>query len=79
MTTQRLLQIKEQIDNAKTKGAQISGQIQSIEDQMNTKFKVKTPEAADKELKRRSGELDKMEKDFEAGQDALEKNFPFDE
>jgi len=75
MSTQRLLKIKEQIENAKTQGAEVKGKIESVEDQMAAKFKVKTADAADKELKKRSSELDKMEKDFSAGEEALEEAY----
>lgn len=79
MTTQRLLQIKEKIDNAKTQQAEVKGQIHSVEEQMSTKFKVKTAEDANKELKKRTGELDQMEKGFEAGEQKLEDAYSWDE
>ena len=79
MTTQRLLQIKEKIDNAKTQQAEVKGQIHSVEEQMSTKFKVKTVDAASKELKKRAGELDQMEKEFETGEVELEKAYSWNE
>ena len=79
MTTQRILQIKEKIDNAKTQQAEVKGQIRSVEEQMSTKFKVKTVDVASKELKKRAEELDQMEGEFEAGETELEKEFPWDE
>jgi len=79
MTTQRLLQIKEKIDNAKTQQAEVKGQIRSIEDQMFTKFKVKTADDANEQLKKRAGELDQMEKDFEAGEEELENAYAWNE
>ena len=79
MTTQRLLQIKEKIDNAKTQQAEITGQIRSTEEQMFAKFKVKTTEDASKELKKRAEGLDQMEKEFEVGEQELEDAYPWDE
>jgi len=79
MTTQRLLEIKEKIDNAKTQQAEIKGQIRSIEEQMTAKFKVKTTEEANKELKKRAEELDQMEKNFEKGEEELEKAYSWEE
>jgi len=79
MTTQKLLQIKEKIDNAKTQQAEVKGQIRSIEDQIFTKFKIKAIDAANEQLKERAEELDKMEKDFKIGEEELEKVFSLHE
>jgi len=79
LTTQRLLEIKEKIDNAKTQQAEVKGQIRSIEEQISAKFKVKTAEDANKELKKRAEELDQMEKSFEAGEEELEKAYSWEE
>jgi len=79
MTTQRLLEIKEKIDNAKTQQAEVKGQIRSVEDQMFTKFEVKTEGAANEQLTKRASELDKMEKEFEIGEGEIEDKFPFEE
>ena len=79
MTTQRLLQIKEKIDNAKTQQAEITGQIRSTEEQMFAKFKVKTAEDASKELKKRAEDLDQMEKEFEMGEAELERAYSWEE
>jgi len=79
LTTQRLLEIKEKIDNAKTQQAEVKGQIHSVEEQMSAKFKVKTAEDASKELKKRTDELDQMEKGFEAGEEELENAYAWNE
>ena len=79
MTTQRLLEIKEKIDNAKTQQAEVKGQIRSVEDQMFTKFEIKTEGAANEQLTKRSSELDKMEKGFEIGELALEDAYNWSE
>ena len=79
MTTQKLLQIKEKIDNAKTQQAEVKGQIRSIEDQIFTKFKVKAIDAVNEQLKERAEELDKMERDFKIGEEELGKVFSLHE
>ena len=79
MSTQRLLDIKDKIESAKNQKAEIKGKLESVEDQMESKFKVKTESGADKELKTRASELDQMEKDLEAGEEELENKFPWNE
>ena len=79
MTTQRLLEIKEKIDNAKTLQAEVKGQIRSVEDQMFTKFEVKTEGAANEQLTKRASELDKMEKEFEIGEGEIEEGYNWSE
>jgi len=72
MSTERLLEIKRQIEKAKTSQAEIKGQISGIEEQMEKKFKIKTISAAEKELKKRGADLDKMEMAFDKGVSELE-------
>ena len=72
MSTQKLLEKKEMIDNAKTQQAETKGKIGSVEDQMSAKFKVKTEKDVDKELKKRADGLDEREKVFEEGELELE-------
>lgn len=76
MSTEKLLKIKAQIDEAKDKKARIQGQISGIEQQMLSKFDVKELKAAEKKLKDMGIELDKKEKKFEVGMSKLEENFP---
>lgn len=79
MTTQRLFEIKKKIDEAKIEQSELKGKIGSVEEQMTKKFKVKTVDAVDKELKKRSNELDSMEKSFEEGELELEQAYQWDE
>lgn len=67
MSTEKLLKIKSQIDEAKTKQSEIKGQISGVEQQMLSKFDVKELKAAEKKLKNMGIELDKKEKEFEIG------------
>jgi len=75
MTTERLLQIKKQIDDAKTKQSEITGQIKSTTDQMFQKFAVKTLQEAEKKLKTMGDELDKNEAEFTTGLKKLEESY----
>ena len=75
MTTERLLQIKKQIDDAKSKQSEITGQIKSVTDQMFQKFAVKTLQEAEKKLKTMGDELDKNEAEFTTGLKKLEESY----
>lgn len=77
MSVEKLLKIKEQIEAAKNKQAEIRGKIVSTQEQMQVRFKVKTVEEADQELKRRAFELDRMETEFEEGMKELEAAYPW--
>ncbi len=72
MSTEKLLKIKSQIDEAKNKQAEIRGKKTSTEEQMQAKFGVKTVDDAEQELKKRAQELDTMEGDFEKGMKEVE-------
>jgi len=77
MSTEKLLQIKNQIEEAKSRQAEIRGKRTSTEEQMTSKFNVKTIEEAEVELKKRAAELDKMENEFEEGMEKLEAAYPW--
>ena len=70
--TERLIFIKEAIDEAKQKQSETKGQISAIESQILAKFKVKGLEEAEKKLNIMSAELDKKEKEFSDGMQELE-------
>lgn len=76
MSTEKLLKIKGQIDNAKTEKAKISGQISGVEQQMQSKFNIKGVKAAEKKLAAMGSELDSKEKEFDDDMAELERNFP---
>ena len=75
MSTKRLLEIKNQIDEAKSKQSEITGQIKSTTDQMEQKFDVKTLPQAEKKLKEIGTELDAKESEFKEGLEKLESNY----
>jgi len=79
MSTEKLLKIKEQIDAAKNKKIEINTKRTSTIEQMKAKFGVDNIEDADKELKKRGEELDKIETEFNEGLTQLEASFPFGE
>ncbi len=78
MSTERLLEIKNQIDNAKSKQSEVKGQIKSTNDQMEQRFKVKTLSAAEKELDKIGKELDEKESELKEGQEKLEGAYDWD-
>ncbi len=78
MSTERLLEIKNQIDGAKSKQSEVTGQIKSIDDQMEQQFNVKTLSAAEKELKNMGQEIDKKEAEFTDGLEGLESAYDWD-
>lgn len=72
MNTERLLQIKDWIDEAKTKQAELKGKLSGIREQMRTGFEVKDLPAAEKKLEGMANDLDKMEAQFDEGMTKLE-------
>lgn len=77
-TSEKLLQMKSQIDKAKNEEAETRGKKQTTQEQMKSKFGVDTVEAAEKELKSRAADLDKMEDEFEKGVTELIEKFPLE-
>ena len=78
MSTERLLEIKEIIDNAKNKKSEVKGQISGIEDQMSAKFNIKTLPEAKKELGKKGDDLDEKEETLRNGEEKLENAYPWD-
>lgn len=78
MSTERLLEIKGQIDDAKNKKAGVEGQIEGVEGQAQTKFKVRTLASANEKLKKMGAELDKKETAQVEGEEKLEAAYPWE-
>lgn len=76
--TDRLLKIKSKIEDAKTKSAEIKGQISGIEQQMSSGFKVKGLKEAEKKLSSMETELDKKENEFNTGMGDIEESYDWD-
>ena len=62
--TERLLEIQAEIDFANSKLSEIKGQMQSIKEQMRTKFNVANIASATQKLQQMQKELDEREADF---------------
>ena len=75
MAIERLLKIKNQIDEAKSKQSEITGQIKSITSQMKQKFEVSDLKEAEKKLEKMGIELDTQETEFEKGMKDLEEAY----
>lgn len=78
MNTKRLLKIKEQIEDAKTKQSELTGQIKTIKKQMQTEFNVDTVDEAEKLLKKMDKELTTMEGEFKKRIKKLEDSHDWD-
>ena len=76
--TDRLLKIKEQIDNAKNKRSEVVGQIKSIDEQILQGFEAANLKEAEGKLKEIGAELDGQEAEFEKGMEELEKAYQWD-
>lgn len=78
MSTERLLEIKSQIAEAKDKKSEVRGQITSVEAQSKERFKVGTPEEAEGKLEKMGEALDKKEEMFKDGMETLEESYPWE-
>jgi chromosome segregation ATPase len=78
MKAQRLMQIKSQIEDAKTRQAEIKGQISGIIEQMKAKFKVADLPEAEKRLESMGADLDEKERQFQEGMSQLEEAYDWE-
>lgn len=78
MSRERLLEIKSQIDAAKTSQAEVAGQIKSETDRMEQRFGVKTVSDAKRRLEKIGVELDNKESKFSKGMEKLESAHDWD-
>jgi|GEM_PF-7029618 len=78
MSTERLMKIKSQIDEAKIKQSEITGQIKSVMAQMKQKFEILTLADAEVKLKEIGKELDKQEAEFATGMETLEEAYDWE-
>lgn len=75
--TEKLLKIKKQIDEAKSKQSEIKGQKEAIEKQIIDKFDIDISEV-DKKLDEMASELDEMEEKFNKDLEKLEESYQWD-
>ena len=78
MSTERLLEIKRQIDKAIPKQGEIAGQIKAVESQVNQKFQIKTISEMEKKLKEIGKEIDTKEAEFKTGMESLEEAYKWE-
>jgi len=78
MSTKRLMEIKGQIDEAKNKLSEVSGQIKSETDRMEQRFDIGTLKSAEKKLKEIEGDLDEKETEFKKGMSEIEESYEWD-
>lgn len=72
MSTEKLLKMKRQVEEAKNKQAEISGQIKSVTNQMIQQFGAKDLSMAEEKLEEIGKNLDEKEKEYNEGFDKLE-------
>ena len=78
MSTERLLEIKKQIDQAEKSQSEITGQIKSVVGQMKQEFNVSDLAEAETELDKIGKELDKQEAEFNNELEKLEKAYDWE-
>ena len=79
MSTERLLEIKEKIEKAKSRQSEIKGQISGVKTQMKNQFGVSDLKTAEKKLMELGNRLDKMEEKFKDRMEKLEEAYDWDE
>jgi len=78
MSTDRLFEIKKQIDEAIPKQSEIAGKIQSEEERIEQEFKVKTIPEMEKKLEDIGKEIDEEEAKFKKDMEKLEDAYDWD-
>ena len=71
----KLLEMKNKIEQAETKPAQLQGRLDGINERLKNEFSIISLTQADKELAKMEKELDKMEAELKAGIDEIEQEF----
>lgn len=72
MSTEQLLKIKKQIDEAIPKQGEVAGQIKAVTEQVKQKFNIKSIPEMEKKLSEISKEIDTKEAEFSSGMQELE-------
>lgn len=70
--SEKLLDMKEKIQKAKTEKAELGGQIKEKKAQLEKEFGCKTIPQAEKKMKKLQEEIAKMEQELEKGVEKLE-------
>jgi predicted nuclease with TOPRIM domain len=79
MTEQQLLDLKDQVEEAKTKVSELTGQKQALMNQLKTDWNCKTIEEANTKLKEMENSISVLEKKIERGVNELEEKYQINE
>ena len=79
MTEQQLLDLKDQVEEAKTKVSELTGQKQALMNQLKTDWNCKTIEEANTKLKEMENSISVLEKKIEKGTKELSEKYNFEE
>ena len=79
MTEQQLLDLKDQVEEAKTKVSELTGQKQALMNQLKTDWNCKTIEEANTKLKGIENSISVLEKKIERGVKELEEKYQINE
>ncbi len=75
MTEKELLDLKEEVEEAKTKVSELTGQKQALIKQLKEDWKCATVEEAEKKLKSMKIDIEKLEEQIEEGTKELEEKY----
>ena len=78
MTEKQLLNLKEEINEAKTKVSELTGEKQALLRQLKEQYACKTIEEAQKKVKSIQKEIEQLEKNIEQGIEELETKYNFE-
>ncbi|MFW5701040.1 MAG: hypothetical protein ACOCWM_05060 [Cyclobacteriaceae bacterium] len=75
MTEQELLDLKEEINEAKQKRDKLEGRLEQLTETLKTKFKVNDVKSADKMKEEMKTEIDKLDEQIEKRTKELEEKY----
>ena len=78
MDEQRLLELKQEIDEAKTKVSELTGQKNALMKQLKEDYGCKTIQDADNKVNDLEKQIDKIKKQIDSGIAELEEKFDFE-
>lgn len=76
--TDKLLKMKEKIENSKTEKAKMEGQLEVLKKRLNEEFDCPTIKQAETKLKALSKEITELEGKIETGVSELEENYEWE-
>jgi len=75
LTTDELMSMKEEIDDAKIQVSELNGQLKYLKEQLETQFSCKTVEEVEKLIKEKDEEIRKLNEQLEEGCAKLEEQY----